>query len=753
MAEGPLDARALPSRERSIALLLVIAALLCAAMGQHSFGLADASQNIQYDVAPAQRNAALAWYATASVVVIVLCRRTQRWRLPAWPRSRRWQLCLVALVCMAAWLRFHRLAELPPGLWVDEALNGVQAVQIAARGEPLVALPPEDVRTGLGAGFVDVAAVAFRLFDPSDGRYALRAVAAVIGTAGVGALAALAWLLYGTRAAVVATSWLAVSQWHLNYSRWGEMPIMSPLIETSIVLGIALALRARGWRSALGFLAAGMLAGAGVYTYQTFRLFIALTAPAAAGLALWRARVAVAHWHAIAVALLLALLVAAPMLRYAAAHPREFGERARDTLIFGRDDWRQQLAESVPRSLLAFQLIGDDNPRHNLPFLPLLSFIPAMLAPLGLAICFSRWRQGRYAMLPVWLGIALVPGAITLEAPHASRLLDAIIPLALLIGVAADWLFGMLQTVLPRRFGWLVAALALTAALLTVTAEYRAYFVERERRPEFVDAFAPWESAPGRYLAAHSPNATVFLDPITYASAATLFMARRYLETLPNDVRMLRLQHDFPPAEQILGEALYLLPRPYAPLAPVIRALWPEARCEEERDAFERINLAACRVPAGAIEARRAQVGKPSANWPYGLRGRFYDDANGGVPSAEATLAFPYLEYSLDEPPLGAFRRAEWDGFIDIPRPGEYLFRLHPDSSTLTINDRLVIESAGDRASGGGHDARVELQAGRLPLRITLDPGQAGRYFLWFVWQPPGQEVEIVPAAVLHPPG
>ena len=151
----------------------------------------------------------------------------------------------------------------------------------------------------------------------------------------------------------------------------------------------------------------------------------------------------------------------------------------------------------------------------------------------------------------MWFAIALVPGMLTLEAPHASRLLDTIVPLALMIGVAVDLLLGVLRAALPGRGGAIaVAATALVAAALTGAQEYRTYFVERPRRPQFVDAFAPWESAPGRYLAAHAPSATVFLDPTTYWSPATRFVARRYLATLPNDVRMLRLQHDFPPASR-----------------------------------------------------------------------------------------------------------------------------------------------------------------------------------------------------------
>ena len=106
---------------------------------------------------------------------------------------------------LGAGLRFYRLHELPPGLWIDEALNGVQAVEIAARGWPLVALPPEDVRTGLGAGFVDVAGLVFALFDP--GRRPVgaarrwRRCSALLGVAAAGVLA---WALFGPRAALAA---------------------------------------------------------------------------------------------------------------------------------------------------------------------------------------------------------------------------------------------------------------------------------------------------------------------------------------------------------------------------------------------------------------------------------------------------------------------------------------------------------------------------------------------------------------------
>jgi hypothetical protein len=754
MPEGRLDPRTLSPRARIVALLLLAAVTLCAGVGQAHFGFAQAARDVQYENLVWHRTAALIWYALAAVAVVGLCRWTAQWRLPAWRGGWRWLAVAVLLVGAAGALRVYRLAELPPGLWVDEALNGVQAVQIAQTGQPLVALPAEDVRTGVGAAYVDVAGLAFALFEPDDGPYALRAVAAAIGTVGVAALAALAWALFGPRAALASAAWLAVSQWHLNYSRWGEMPIMSSVAETLMVFGLVVGFRARGWRSWVGFLTAGLCAGAGIYTYQTFRLFAVLAGAVGSWLAVRHAGAIAAHRWAIATAVALALLVAVPMLRYAVGAPEAFGERAQGTIIFGRDDWREQFADSVPRSLLAFQMLGDDNPRHNLPFAPLLSPVAGLLASIGLVACLARWRRLSYAIVPLWFAIAMVPAMITLEAPHASRMLDAIVPVALMIGVAVDLLLGVLQAALPGRVGaWAGTALALCAGSLTAMYEYRTYFVERERRPEFVEAFYPWESAPGRYLAAHAPDATVFLDPSTYASAATRFVAHRYLDTMPHDVRRLLVQHDFPPAEPLDRDALYLLPRPYAPLAAVIRGLWGEARCDEQRDAFGRIELVACRVPQGALASSRARAAAGELRWPYGLRGRFYRGADGdGAPDAEAMLAFPYCEYGLDEAPLGRFQRAEWDGFIDIPTAGEYVFRLHPDSTSLIIDGQRIIESAGANAFGGGNEGRATLPAGRLPIRITLDPGPDGRYFLWFVWQPPHGEVELVPSSVLYPP-
>ncbi len=48
--------------------------------------------------------------------------------------SGQWLLVLIFIVALAAFLRFYRLNELPPGMWFDEAWSAVAARDTAAQG-------------------------------------------------------------------------------------------------------------------------------------------------------------------------------------------------------------------------------------------------------------------------------------------------------------------------------------------------------------------------------------------------------------------------------------------------------------------------------------------------------------------------------------------------------------------------------------------------------------------------------------------
>jgi hypothetical protein len=739
---------------RLLSLALVVLVLACALQGQLHFAAGHAAFGTEH-IERAERNAGLLWYGLMIVPLIVLCLLHRNSDLSAWNLSRRaTATLLIGFIVLGAALRFHRLDELPPGCWDDEGMNGLAAVSIARSGIPRV-VPENDPRPGLAAGFIDLAALVFALVDPDDGPYVLRSVAAALGTIGLAGIAAAAWLLFGKQVALVATAWVAVSQLHVNYSRIGWEQITSSVAEVFVVAGVAAGLRCQGWKSWAGFLTAGLFYGLGLYSYQNYRLFVVLAT--AVGLVFL-----VMRWNSVRCyraqflsAATLALVVGAPMLWFALNHWSEFSTRGRETIVFSYPDWWEELQRSVPRSLLAFQLIGDGNPRHNLPFSPLLSFVPAMLAPIGVVVCLFRSRQLAYRTVPIWFALGVLPGAITHEAPHASRLLDAITPIAFMVGIAVCFLTALLRHVLPeRRTGLLMGLVALmVAAALTAREEYRAYFVERERQEVFYDAFLPYEAVPGRYLEKRRPKETTYLDPKTFWSPTMRFTARRAFADDRSDIRMMRVMHDFPPREPITSDVLYLLPGPYTPMVPAMRAMFPSAEVEHLRDPFGRIDLTVFRVAQQDLNEFTWRVEEGTYGWTFGLRGRFYSSSDGsGHPYYEAVSPFMFGEYEINQPPIGEFGFAVWDGYIELPRTGEYYLRLNPDTTTLTIARREIISDKRERATGGDNEARAVLSAGRWPIQITFRSQPNIPYFLWFFWHPPEEDPEWVRSSALFPP-
>jgi hypothetical protein len=182
---------------------------------------------------------------------------------------------------------------IPPGLNNDEAINALEAREIAdgkpfstvtERGlnreslfhhlaafslshpdlalNPLRAMPglfgirPQSVRVG-GAG------------DLLTQIAPLRGVAIVVGTLTLLALYLFARGRFGWRVALLATLLLAVSPWHLLYSRVGFRAILAPLFA---IITVGLFLRALDTGRLRDHLGWGMVLGLGFWTYTSFRV-------------------------------------------------------------------------------------------------------------------------------------------------------------------------------------------------------------------------------------------------------------------------------------------------------------------------------------------------------------------------------------------------------------------------------------------------------------------------------------------------
>ncbi|NLG26975.1 MAG: hypothetical protein GX557_03640, partial [Chloroflexi bacterium] len=125
---------------------------------------------------------------------------------------REW-LLLLAITGLGATLRLLALDRLPPGLYHDEAFNGLDALQVLGGQRPLFF----EANNGREPLFIYLAAAAVALFGRSPG--ALRLVSALAGAALVPATWLLGRALYSRRVGLYAACVAAATVWTLNLSR------------------------------------------------------------------------------------------------------------------------------------------------------------------------------------------------------------------------------------------------------------------------------------------------------------------------------------------------------------------------------------------------------------------------------------------------------------------------------------------------------------------------------------------------------
>ncbi len=447
---------------------------------------------------------------------------------------RRQEIFLVAAILfVAAFLRLYRLDQLPPGLHYDEAFNATQAQKVLAGVEhPLVFsedLTEEPMSIYTTSAF-------FALFGPSP--FSLRLVSAVVGILTVATLYFLARQLFSSRfAALLSAFILAILYWHINFSRLGMEPIFLPLI---LSLALLFFIRARRnvfaseanqspdllatpvsnqplyppaqWMNGIGFALAGIFLALSLYTYKSalfvpilFAVFIVTEILIGKSYLLRNSR-------GIALLILVAVLVFAPLGLYWATHPGEFVERPSSVLVSP-----SVLANNVVQVSAMFFLHGDENPRSNLPGRPILDPVLAIGFIVGIVVSLARWRRVEIRLMLLWLGVMVLPSVLTDFAPHFGRSIGAAPAVALITGYG----FTALVDKVPSRFlafpgtarqgrcGLLLLGLA-----FSTFSTFRDYFDVWASRSGQFDSFDVGLLSLAQKLRLQPASETIFLSPV-----------------------------------------------------------------------------------------------------------------------------------------------------------------------------------------------------------------------------------------------
>lgn len=299
---------------------------------------------------------------------------------------------MIAVLLVAGVLRLPQLESAPPGLHYDEAANVILAADIGVRGERPVFI---ESYTGKEVLFFYLAGGLMNVVGPSY--TVLRLTAAILGLLTV---AATYWLgrelLADRRVAVIAAALLAVSFWHLVFSRLGFRAISQPLLQALTMACLFRAFKETEGKGAVTwYVLSGLFLGLTAYTYLAARLFPLLVLAALIPMLLAPAgrgkRIGLLLLTA-----LVALLVLAPLLFYFVQNPESFWVRIAQVAPESGAEETLSLWESLLRASGMFFLSGDPYWRFNIPGRPLFNWFWGGLLLVGWIVALLRWRRWWY---------------------------------------------------------------------------------------------------------------------------------------------------------------------------------------------------------------------------------------------------------------------------------------------------------------------------------------------------------------------
>ena len=486
-----------------------------------------------------------------------------------------WPLLALLILLLAAAFRLVALGDVPPGLAQDEVLDADIALFIRGGEHALFfrhGYGHEPLYHYLAAPFAPLL---------GDNLLAIRLPSVYLGLLLVALTMRWARRDYGTVAAVVAGLGLAISWWPVIFSRIGIRPILAPLLLVTAVwfwpLRRATVTQRGLWSAAL----AGFWLGLSTYSYTAARvaplipalmipvLAIApvlrrtsvatpriptpspqpsptgrgslprhpplatrpprLPSPFGRGLGRGSTRPQLAY---AAVVLAVSLLVYAPLALTLRANPelQQRLDQLEGPLVALRAGDAGPVAQATLATLGVFSVGGDPRWTYGPPGRPLFDPLTAVLFYAGLALALWRWRRPVYALLPIWLAVALLPSALSPDAPSTVRLVGALPVVYLLPGLAVAAATERLRTwpanrttATRRTIGGAVLAVAWLLATFngyrTMRDGFGAWPVNLETRLRYQTALrdigAHWSAGDGGAPVV----AEVFYEPI---DAATL---------------------------------------------------------------------------------------------------------------------------------------------------------------------------------------------------------------------------------------
>jgi 4-amino-4-deoxy-L-arabinose transferase-like glycosyltransferase len=559
------------------------------------------------------------------------------------PIDRRLKLfLLVAITVLAAFFRLHRIDQLPPGDRYDPAFYGIDALRVL-RGEHPIFFYDYVGQHRVEPLFSYLVALCFLVVGPST--LGIHLTSALVGIVTVPAVYVAAETMFADEESplrrwggLLAALMMALSYWHLNWSRYGVRAILVPPFAALALYFLWRGLHeGRRWL----FVACGAVLGMSAYTYQAARLLPVLVIVAFAAVAWRRGSISRRDWTDALIVAGVALLVFAPLGVYFASHPDAFSARIEEVLIVDDGEDLKGCARSlwgqVRAAGLSYVVGSDYAPFRTLPGRPSLNPLFSALFLLGIGLSAARIKRPVYLLLLTWLLVMTIPAMLAGGGSEAKRAIGALPAVAMLIAVAVvaplqiihRWSLGPVR----RRALQATCALALIGTFAYGGwATYRDYFVRWGSNPNLFTHFEGGRAAIGDYAGALPPDEQIYISPDVPSHPVIRFHAglREGIQGYNGRVCLVIPERVEANTTYILGslpgeQSLDLLER-YLPAGEVVaKGGWHRGEPY----------FLAYRIPAG-VEADVTPAHPISARWRNGIQLLGYDLGAGAPAPGEA---------------------------------------------------------------------------------------------------------------------
>ncbi len=648
------------------------------------------------------------------------------YRLRRWPKKAVF-IALALIILLGIFLRLYQLGPIswlgadlntvrPFGLENDEAGGVVFTLKIM-RGEqhPFMAFGNYLLMNWFQAPFIKHLGV---------NHLSTRLPAVIPGVLTLYVFFLMLRLFFHNRIALAGTFLLAVSRWHLHYSRTGFVLAWMPLFQ---VLGYYFLFRGLITKRKMDF----VWAACAISFVMSTHLSALLVPPALIAVylfKLWQERGYARRTLAgITVFFLAVMIFALPWLTVRLSQPQvALNPRISEVSVYKNvspGDALRRTMHNLRLSMFMFNYEGDSRPRNNggLSFEPQLDFWTGILFILGFCYAVIHWKRELHFIFLTWFFFILCNSIFSVESPQALRS-AANIPVVLVfacIGLRNIW--GQFNRIVGEKREYLFLLILLPFLFKTGMANYDRYFNVR------LGGMDEGSTGPGLYAGSlpkdydivlitahtyvgHPPFQMFILDRV--AGNCTLLA-----DTVPvcwdtkdrNLCYLTAIKY---------GEAVDSLKSSYYPYA------YEQSGSHPQYGHLYR-----------ALRVSKAQIKRIQGLTAYYYRQ--YGDAQPLAVEQHRTIDFDGVERRLSQPQASYI---EWRGSYNFTGLSPRLLGLRAGGRAELWLDNIRLFTT----SGGAAEEQVRLAVGMHPLKIRYWPDKRNDPLLFYV-QEYGQAAKPVP--------